>query len=119
MSTIRNQLWNLELVERIAGILWRLCRVPFFEVAILDARHAEVWEGGEPEPEEDEAEELSDWKQSVRCALNLTRDCAYGDALGKLVRQETTLMNAFTKTLQMLLLLQVIRETKPVILEAV
>lgn len=31
-----------ELVERVAGILWRLRRVPFFEAAILDARHSHV-----------------------------------------------------------------------------
>jgi len=31
-----------ELVVRLAGILWRLRRVPFFEAAILDARHAGV-----------------------------------------------------------------------------
>ena len=31
-----------ELVERLAGILWRLRRVPFFEAAILDARQAQV-----------------------------------------------------------------------------
>ena len=28
-----------ELVERLAGILWRLRAVPFFEAAIIDARH--------------------------------------------------------------------------------
>ena len=32
-----------ELVERLAGILWRLRRVPFFEAAILDTRHQQVW----------------------------------------------------------------------------
>ena len=31
-----------ELVERLAGILWRLRRVPFFEAAILDARHSQA-----------------------------------------------------------------------------
>ena len=31
-----------ELVERLAGILWRLRRVPFFEAAIFDARHGQV-----------------------------------------------------------------------------
>jgi hypothetical protein len=36
----------------------------------------------------------------------LIRDGSHGDGLGKLARHETTLMNAFTKTLQMLLLLQ-------------
>jgi hypothetical protein len=35
----------------------------------------------------------------------LVRDGAY-DTLGRLARHETTLMHAFTKTLQMLLLLQ-------------
>ena len=48
-----------ELVERLAGILWRLRRVPFFEAAILDARHAEVWANnhaiGRPSETEDEA----------------------------------------------------------------
>ena len=32
-----------ELVERLAGILWRLRRVPFFEAAIMDARQATRW----------------------------------------------------------------------------
>jgi hypothetical protein len=36
----------------------------------------------------------------------LTQDGVFGDGLGKLARHEATLMNAFTKTLQMLLLLQ-------------
>ncbi len=45
-----------------------------------------------------------------------------GDALGKLARHETTLMNAFTKTLQMLLLLQENRaesEVEDVIIEVI
>src|SRR5262249_7714531 len=33
-----------ELVERLAVILWRLRRVPSFEVAILDARQQQVWD---------------------------------------------------------------------------
>ena len=36
----------------------------------------------------------------------LIQDGTYHDILGKLARHETTLMHAFTKTLQMLLLLQ-------------
>ena len=36
----------------------------------------------------------------------LIHDGTYHDILGKLARHETTLMHAFTKTLQMLLLLQ-------------
>ena len=51
----------------------------------------------------------------------LINDAGSSDALGKLARHEATLMNAFTKTLQMLLLLQENRGTKgkPAILEAV
>ena len=33
---------EFELVDRLAGILWRLRRVPLFEAGILDARHAGV-----------------------------------------------------------------------------
>ena len=33
---------EFELVERLAGILWRLRRVPLFEAGILDTRHAGV-----------------------------------------------------------------------------
>ncbi len=36
----------------------------------------------------------------------LIQDGTYHDILGKLARHETTLMHAFTKTLQMLLLIQ-------------
>jgi hypothetical protein len=31
-----------ELVDRLGGIFWRLRRVPFFEAAILDARHSQA-----------------------------------------------------------------------------
>jgi hypothetical protein len=121
-----------ELVERLAGILWRLRRVPFFEAAILDARHAEVWDrknsndysdACEPEQqdgEEEKDEEAADWEASVHFGLALIEDATWNDALGKLTRHETTLMNAFTKTLQMLLLLQENRGNRkgdPVILE--
>jgi hypothetical protein len=49
-------------------------------------------------------------------------DARSNDALGKLTRHETTLMNAFTKTLQTLLLLQEKRgdgKAEPVTLEGV
>jgi hypothetical protein len=123
-----------ELVERLAGILWRLRRVPFFEAAILDARHAEVWDrkysnnyGDAREPEqqdgeEEKDEEAADWQASVHFGLALIEDATWNDALGKLARHETTLMNAFTKTLQMLLLLQdnrINRKSEPVVLEPV
>lgn len=38
----RQSALECELVERLAGILWRLRRVPFFEAAIIDARQAQV-----------------------------------------------------------------------------
>ena len=101
-----------ELVERLVGILWRLRRVPSFEAAILDARHQQVWNQTNylPEPEDHEKkreadEEEADWETSVDLGVALMEG-RYGDALGKIGRYETTLMNAFTKTLQTLLLLQ-------------
>ena len=66
-------------------------------------------------------EEEADWEGSVHFGIALMDGC-YGDTLGKLARHETTLMNAFTKTLQMLLLLQDKRsssESEPVMVEAV
>jgi hypothetical protein len=122
---------EFELVERLVGILWRLRRVPFFEAAILDARQADVEEDWEflnrhlnkyhaSEETEEEDEEQSDGK--VKFGHALIKDAGFSDALGKLARHEATLMNAFTKTLQMLLLLQDKRgntESKPVALKAV
>jgi hypothetical protein len=115
-----------ELVERLAGILWRLRRVPFFEAAILDARHSQVWNGlceaERHDGEEQKDEETADWEKSVHFGKALIDDARYSDALGKLARHEATLMNAFTKTLQTLLLIQETRgDTKsdPVMIEAV
>ncbi|HUT02982.1 MAG TPA: hypothetical protein VM163_03735 [bacterium] len=109
-----------ELVERLAGIFWRLRRVPFFEAAIIDARQAQVAEAKESqqamrarrsdeydeEGGEEDADEMSDEAWSVQLGDALIQDGAFGDGLGKLARHETTLMNALTKTLQMLFLLQ-------------
>ena len=120
---------EFELLERLAGILWRLRRVPLFEAGILDARHADVsddelerhyGELAETDDGQEEDKEVTDWKASVHLGLALLNDAARGDALGKLARHETTLMNAFTKTLQMLLLLQEKRaqsEVQDVIIE--
>ena len=101
-----------ELVERLAGILWRLRRVPSFEAAILDTRHQQVWNQkydveGEDEGEEKNEldEEEADWERSVDLGVALM-DGRYGDTLGRIERHETWLMNALTKTLQTLLLLQ-------------
>jgi hypothetical protein len=104
---------EIELVDRLAGILWRLRRVTSFEAAILDARHAEISEEeglyssylASEEEEEDDGEDQAR-EASVQCGRALIRDAMSNDALGKLARHETTLMNAFTKTLHMLLLLQ-------------
>jgi hypothetical protein len=71
--------------------------VPFFEAAILHAHKAEL-------------EEFAINETSVGEAL--IQDVTHGDGLGKLARHEATLMNAFTKTLQMLLLLQGNRESE-------
>jgi hypothetical protein len=69
-----------ELVERLAGILWRLRRVPSFEAAILDTRHQQVWNQknqflAEPEGESEEKKELdeeeADWERSVDLGVAL------------------------------------------------
>ena len=127
--------FECELVERLAGILWRLRRVPFFEAAIIDARQAQLDDEArrsdfrtpyrtpqEFDGDEDDAEEMSEAEWSVYVGHALLRDGVYGDGLGKLARHEASLMNAFTKTLQMLLLLQEKcsnRNSGPVMIEAV
>jgi hypothetical protein len=110
-----------EHVERLAGILWRLRRVPSFEAAVLDTRHQQVWNqkyDALPESEDEsdgdgdgeeknklEEEEEADWERSVDLGVALM-DGRYGDTLGRIERHETWLMNALAKTLQTLLLLQ-------------
>ena len=117
-----------ELVERLAGILWRLRRGPFFEAAIIDARHYDAGKWAMPDvyrtsaqtKEQDKQE--AEWERSVHFGYALIKDACSDDALGKLARHEASLMNALTKTLQMLLLLQENRsntKSEPVRLEAV
>ena len=114
-----------ELVERLAGILWRLRRVPFFEAAIMDARHRQAGElqmGSicrvSAQTDEEEEEEETDWQKSVHFGYALINDACWSDALGKLARHDATLMNALTKTL--LLLQEHCGATRePVTLEAV
>jgi hypothetical protein len=113
--------------------------VPIFEAAIVDARHAGVedWqinlyyrslEDDDDADEQDsergkeEDEEVSDWKASVHLGQALVNDAAKGDALGKLARHETMLMNALNKTLQAILVLQEKRretDSQSVTLEAI
>jgi hypothetical protein len=102
------------MVERLAVILWRLRRVPSFEVAILDARQQRVWhQHGRLSEEEKEklGEEEADWETSLDLGRALI-DGPYGDTLGKIGRHETSLMNALAKTLQTLRLLQHDRANK-------
>lgn len=93
-----------ELVERLAAILWRLRRVPFFEAAILDARQAEIFEEHRRNDHCYGDEEMSDDEWRLHVGEILTQDC--GLAIGNLSRYETTLTNLMSKTLAMLLLLQ-------------
>jgi hypothetical protein len=65
-------------------------RVPFFEAAIMDARHYQagkmdmlsIYRASEQTEEEDEEE--ADWQNSVHFGWALTNDAALSDALGKL-----------------------------------
>ena len=118
-----------ELVERLTGILWRLRRAPYYEAAIMHTRYfqtSKLQTGGgsiafslvEGQPEGEEETEL---KNSVRFGCALINDACLSDALGKLDRHETTLMNSLAKTLQLLLLFQEnhTSQRKPERLEAV
>ena len=97
-----------ELVERLAGLLWRLRRAPTFEAAILKAREIQCLEWGRPKQSqhEEECEEASTEQRSVALGEALIHDAAFGDAIAKLGRHETMLMNAFNKTLNTLAELQ-------------
>lgn len=79
-----------ELVERLSGLMWRR-RIPTFEVALIEARCDDVASFARPERRIGEA---------------LIQDARYHDTLGKLSRHEAGLMNAYAKTLHMLLVLQ-------------
>jgi hypothetical protein len=93
-----------ELVVRIAGILRRLRRTPFFEAAVVTSRqeHVVVSYGQDYIPKGASEDE----KRSRSIGEALIFDGAYHDELGKLARRETALMNAFTKTMKELHLLQ-------------
>jgi hypothetical protein len=97
-----------ELVERVAVICWRLRRVPTFEAAVLAACHAEAldkilsFQAMREVPEG----EFENWETSVRLGEALIEDARSHHALGQIVRHETSLMNALSKTLHMLLLVE-------------
>ena len=90
-----------ELVERSAGIVWRLRRMPQFEAALIEARCDQVRCGAYS----------ADMQKRLQGAggatgVALIEDSKHQDALGKLSRHEAALMNAFTKMLQMLHFIQ-------------
>jgi len=99
-----------EMLERLAAILWRLRRVPSFEVAILEAREVQCSELGrlpDWESDDEESEEEPTPEQHLTAIGEaLIHDSQFGDTLGKLSRHETTLMRAYSKTLKTLLDLQ-------------
>jgi hypothetical protein len=100
-----------ELVERLAGIMWRLRRIPRFEAALIEARRYEVARETafkkamidrmrfEKEPKRPHGPDAS-------AGFALIEDGQQQDALGKLSRHEAALMNQLTKTYQMLHFIQ-------------
>ena len=93
-----------ELVERLAVISWRLRRVPVFEAAILATRQAHVlnlW--GEFCPRRDVPRRRAGTQHRRNVSIF---DGSYHDALGKMSRHEMSLMKAFTKTLEALIILR-------------
>jgi hypothetical protein len=79
---------EFELVERFAGLLWRLRRVPRFEAAIIQQKI-------------DDPLIREDAKTAV-----VASELVHSDTLSKLSRYETTLMNAVSRTLNLLQLLR-------------
>lgn len=116
-----------ELVEYLAGVFWRLRRLPFFEAAILAARQAQVAE----DLREDEAravaagqdrdgeQEMSDAKWLVHVGRALIKDGVWNDALGKLARHEATLLNGLKRALQLLEENRGNSDQRPVTIQAV
>jgi hypothetical protein len=84
-----------ELTERLAGIAWRLRRIPAFEAAILETRCAQA------------DDYVPSWGHDAPIIGHaLIQDGQNNDALGKLARHEAALMNQFTRTVQLLNFLQ-------------
>ena len=133
-----------ELVDRLAGLLWRLRRVPGVEAALVKARQVEAWQNSghvewlkyearrrcnksfgsddaaldammdgtydarlrkfleEVQAEDSEQEVADSDREQETGLLMLIIDVENGDALGKLTRYEAGLMNAVTRTRQLL-----------------
>jgi hypothetical protein len=94
-----HSLMERELVERLTGIIWRIRRIPMFEAALIEARCDQVRSGVFVEAHK--------WLEGAAITgVALIQDSRHQDSLGKLSRHEAALMNAFTKTLQMLHFIQ-------------
>ena len=133
-----------ELVDRLAGLIWRLRRVPGVEAALVKARQVEAWQNSEDvewlkyearrpcnksfgsddaaldammngtydarlrkfleevQAEESEQEVADSDREQATGLLMLIKDVENGDALGKITRYEAGLMNALTRTRQLL-----------------
>jgi len=106
------------LVERLAADSWRLLRVPAFEAAYMDFfykrarardrqdRMLEPFEHIDFEEDDDESETPTVKKM----AAWLGSSEAFQDALAKLSRYETMLMNSFNRHLQQLMALIAMRQ---------
>jgi hypothetical protein len=88
---------QLELVERLAVTTWRLRRIPVFEVALIEARRAQVNVLRFSDKIENQAE---------LTGKALIIDSRNQDSLGKLSRYEAALLNVFNRTLHQLMLIQ-------------
>lgn len=119
-----------DLVERIAGLVWRLRRVPTFEAGVIDYRLEQAMENErsrqeaarespgsifrqlhESEQEEEDPEQRGEQgpdllEQSITLGDALTNDFGYTNSLQKLGRHETSLTNLLKKTYEMLWALQ-------------
>ena len=84
-----------ELTERLAGIAWRLRRIPAFEANILETLCAKTDYYSSTSPQ-----------NAPIMAQALILDSKENQALGKLTRHEAALMNQLTKTIQMLEFIQ-------------
>ena len=110
-----------ELVERAAVLFWRLKKVAKYEASVLHARRVEV---ARERRQALVADPARDWaigpaeKFPYRMLTGdrfdigtaLIHDSTNGDALGKVLRYETAISNALTRTLSMLIMLQSARQ---------
>lgn len=90
-----------QLVEHLANNLWRLRRVASFEAGVFNIRYCEArkqW----GETLEDADQEVRATEECLLYGVTFIREAAKGDALGKLSRHETSILNSINKTVKML-----------------